>query len=68
MYQALLGQQIIIQSMSRKGNCLNNSPVDRFFNLSKNVSVSIGSKSEHSNKLKMSLINTFIGITIYEIQ
>lgn len=30
-YQALLKQQYMIPSMSRKGNCWDNAPVERFF-------------------------------------
>ena len=34
-YQAILKQRGITQSMSRKGNCLDNSPAESFFNLLK---------------------------------
>ena len=35
LYQILLRQHGITQSMSRKGNCLDNSPAESFFNLLK---------------------------------
>ncbi|MBC8743961.1 IS3 family transposase [Lactobacillus sp. Marseille-P7033] len=35
LYQSLLRQHGITQSMSRKGNCLDNSPAESFFNLIK---------------------------------
>ncbi len=36
MYQKLLDSKQIIQSMSRKGNCLDNSMMENFFALIKN--------------------------------
>lgn len=30
-YQALLKEKEIVQSMSRKGNCLDNAPMENFF-------------------------------------
>lgn len=35
-YQKILKDNNIIQSMSRKGNCLNNSMMENFFGLMKN--------------------------------
>ena len=35
-YHAMLKEKGIIQSMSRKGNCLDNSPMENFFGKMKN--------------------------------
>jgi putative transposase len=38
-YRALLGDYGVVASMSRKGNCLHNAPMESFFNSLKNEQV-----------------------------